>query len=65
MSSFFRSLAAVSALLIVLALPLGALAFDFDNNDVPEFDLGTATAAFALLSGGLLVLKARKHRKAP
>ena len=36
-----------------------------EGHSVPEFDLGTASAAFALLSGGLVVFNARrKQRKA-
>jgi hypothetical protein len=67
---FVRSVLAVSSFLVVLALPLAAGAVnepDGQNNnhdnDIPAFSLGTATAALTLLSGGLLVLRARKHRK--
>lgn len=73
--NFVRSMLAVLSMVVVLALPIAAHATaagidepngqnnNYDNN-IPEFDLGTATAALTLLSGGLVVLRARRHRKA-
>jgi len=63
-----RSLWAIAtALLIVLAFP-GVSRGGEDpggNNDsqAPEFDVGTAGAAFSLLAGSFLVLRARRHRR--
>ena len=66
--SFVRSLVGVFALLLAIALPVLAQGVDEpngdNNNDIPELNLGTATAAFALLSGGLLMLRARRRRRA-
>ena len=66
--SFVRSLVGVFALVLAFALPVLAQGVDEpngdNNNDIPELNLGTATAAFALLSGGLLMLRARRRRRA-
>ena len=65
--SFVRSLVGVFALLLAIALPALAQVDEpngDNNNDIPELNLGTATAAFALLSGGVLMLRARKRRRA-
>ena len=34
-----------------------------DDDAAPQFDMGTAGAAFSLLAGSFLVLKARRHRR--
>ena len=69
-STFVRWLWTVAvALFIAWALPAVSRASNEEggdpppNDDVPEFDMGTAGAAVALLSGGILVLKARRRRR--
>ena len=69
MKSFglIRSLWAIPiALWIVLASPsVSRGGEDPGGNDsqAPEFDMGTAGAAFSLLAGSFLVLRARRHRR--
>ena len=62
-----------AALVIVLAVPAVSQAQDGQGQDgqgqdqghgVPQFDMGTAGAALALLAGGFTVLKARRRRRA-
>jgi len=65
-----------AALFIVLAVPAvsraqGGQGQDGQGQDgqgqdrrVPQFDMGTAGAALALLAGGFMVLKARRRRRA-
>ena len=64
-----------AALFIVLAVPAVSRAQDGQGQDgqgqdqgqgqqVPQFDMGTAAAAVALLAGGFTVLKARRRRRA-
>ena len=60
-----------AALFIVLAVPAISRADDGQGQDgqgqdqrVPQFDMGTAGAALALLAGGFAVLKARRRRRA-
>jgi len=67
-----------AALFIVLAVPAVSRAQDGQGQDgqgqdgqgqdqghrAPQFDMGTAGAALALLAGGFLVLKARRRRRA-
>lgn len=67
MFSFVRCFRAL-ALAFMLALGVNAVAWADDHggrgDDVAEFDLNTVATAFALLSGGALVLSARrKNRK--
>jgi hypothetical protein len=43
-------------------LMLGASTYAFAGFTVPEIDASSAVAAVALLSGGLLILRARRRR---
>jgi hypothetical protein len=62
-----RSLwAMATALLMMLAFPSvsrGGEDPGGNDNQAPEFDIGTAGAAFSLLAGSFLVLRARRHRR--
>jgi hypothetical protein len=71
-SNFTRLFRGIAfALLIALALPAASRADDGQGQDgqgqdghgVPQFDMGTAGAAFTLLAGSFLVLKARRQRR--
>jgi hypothetical protein len=76
LSSFARSLRALPfAFMLALVVPAVAWADDEGGDegdrairwgrDAPEFDMTTAAAAFSLLTGGALMLSARrKSRKA-
>lgn len=62
-----RSLwAMATALLMMLVFPsVSRGGEDPGGNDsqAPEFDMATAGAAFSLLAGSFLVLRARRHRR--
>ena len=62
---YFRAL----ALAFMLAFGVSALAWADDEGgrggDVAEFDMSTVGLAFALLSGGALVVSARRKSRKP
>jgi hypothetical protein len=71
-SSFLRSPWAIATALWMALAPLAASRAEGedpggnnggDNQVAPQFDLATAGAAFTLLAGSFLVLKARRQRR--
>ena len=76
-SALIRSLRAMAtALLLVLTFSgvsqgrhgephggRGGNGGDIEDDRAPQFDMGTAGAAFSLLAGSFLVLRARRHRR--
>jgi hypothetical protein len=48
--------------LAALILLTGTATFAFAGDVVPEIDANSAVAAIAIVSGGLLVLRARRRR---
>ena len=61
-----RSFWVATALLMMLAFPRvsrGGEDPGGNDNQAPEFDMATAGAAFSLLAGSFLVLRARRHRR--
>jgi hypothetical protein len=48
--------------LATLILLAGTATFAFAGGNVPEIDANSAGAAIAIVSGGLLILRARRRR---